>query len=45
LQEKGEEMVVIRITPNGIRSGAADSGGWLWVWLTVGAIIALLLIF
>ena len=45
LREKGAEMVVIRITPNGIRSGAADPGGKLWVWLTIVTVIALLLIF
>ena len=45
LIEKGKEMVVIRITPNGVFAGSADPGGWLWVWLTVGTVIALLLIF
>ena len=43
LREKGEEMVVIRITPNGIRSGAADPGGKLWLWLTA-VTIALIVI-
>ena len=43
LREKGEEMVVIRITPDGIRSGAADPGGKLWIWLTV-ITIALIII-
>ena len=45
LREKGSEMVIIRITPNGILSGTADPGGWLWFWLTIMTIIALLLIF
>ncbi len=39
LFEKGEEMIVIRITPNGIHSGATDPGGWLWVWMTIATII------
>ncbi len=42
LQEKGEEMVVIRITPNGIFAGSADPGGWLWVWLIIITIIIVL---
>ena len=47
LREKGSEMIIIRITPNGIFSGAADPGGRLWFWLTIVTIIAiaLLLIF
>lgn len=45
LLEKGSEMVIIRIMPNGIFSGAADPGGKLWLWLTIAAIIVLLLIF
>ncbi len=44
LRSKGEEMVVIRITPDGLRSGAADPGGWLWLWLTV-AVMALIIYF
>ena len=44
LREKGDEMVVIRITPNGIRSGAADPGGWLWVWLTIAAIVLIVIL-
>ena len=39
LQEKGDEMVVIRIAPNGTRSGAADPGGWLWLWLMLGLVL------
>lgn len=38
LRSKGREMVVIRITPNGLRSGTADPGGRLWLWLTIGAV-------
>ena len=42
LRSKGDEMVVIRITANGLRSGTADPGGRLWLWLTV-VIVALIL--
>jgi deazaflavin-dependent oxidoreductase (nitroreductase family) len=45
LREKGKEMIVIGITPNGIYSGAVDPGGWLWVWLIVATIVALVIIF
>ena len=45
LREKSSEMVVIRITPNRIYSGAVDPGGWLWVWLMVATIIGLIIIF
>ena len=42
LRSKGREMVVIRITPHGLRSGTADPGGRLWLWLTVGAVVLIL---
>ena len=45
LREKGAEMIVIRITPNGIFAGTVDPGGWLWAWLTIAAIIILTLVF
>jgi deazaflavin-dependent oxidoreductase (nitroreductase family) len=45
LREKGKDMVVIRITPNGIFAGTADPGGRFWVWLTMATIIALIIIF
>ena len=38
LREKGKDMIVIRIEPNGIFSGAADPGGKLWLWLTIAAV-------
>ncbi len=44
LRERGSEMVVLRITPNGVIAGAADPGGKLWLWLTIAA-VALILIF
>ncbi|MBT7189187.1 MAG: nitroreductase family deazaflavin-dependent oxidoreductase [Anaerolineae bacterium] len=43
LREKGKDMVVIRISPEGIYGGAADPGGKLWLWLTI-AVIALIII-
>jgi deazaflavin-dependent oxidoreductase (nitroreductase family) len=45
LLEKGSDMIVIHITPNGIFAGEADPGGWLWLWLIIIAIIVLVLIF
>jgi deazaflavin-dependent oxidoreductase (nitroreductase family) len=39
LRTKGSEMIVLRITPNGIFAGAADPGGKLWLWLTLAAIL------
>jgi len=45
LLEKGSEMIVIRITPNGVISGAADPGGKLWLWLTLLTILIILGIF
>ncbi len=41
LREKGKDMIIIRITPNGIFAGAADPGGKLWLWLTIVVIIAI----
>ena len=41
LLEKGEEMVVIRIEPNGIFASAVDPGGKLWLWLTIAFIVVL----
>ncbi len=45
LREKGKDMIVIRITPNGIFAGAADPGGKLWLWLTLLTILAILFLF
>ena len=39
LLDKGGEMVVLRITPNGVFAGAADPGGKLWLWLTLATIL------
>ncbi|NOY98390.1 MAG: nitroreductase family deazaflavin-dependent oxidoreductase [Chloroflexi bacterium] len=44
LRARGDEMIVVRITPNGVRSGAADPGGWLWLWIWA-ATIALIAVF
>lgn len=41
LREKGGEMIVIRITPNGVLPGTADSGGKLWLWLTMMAVLVI----
>ena len=38
LREKGKDMIVIRIAPNGIFAGTADPGGKLWLWLTVATV-------
>jgi deazaflavin-dependent oxidoreductase (nitroreductase family) len=45
LREKGKDMVVLRITPNGVFAGAADPGGKLWLWLTIALIVVLLIAF
>ena len=39
LDKKTAELVLVRIRPNGLGSGAADPGGWLWilVWGTITA--------
>ncbi len=39
LRRKGAEMIVLRITPNGIHAGAADPGGKLWLWLTLATVL------
>ena len=43
LRQKGSEMIVIRITPNGVLPGIADPSGKLWLWLTL-LVIALFVI-
>jgi deazaflavin-dependent oxidoreductase (nitroreductase family) len=45
LRTKGSEMIVIRITPNGVLPGKADPGGKLWLWLTLGLILVIVLVF
>lgn len=32
LREKTKDLPVVRIQPSGIGNGAADPGGWLWLW-------------
>jgi len=39
LLKKGEEMIVIRISPDGIVAGSADPGGKLWLWVTIITIV------
>lgn len=41
LLEKGSEMIVLRITPNGVFSGAADPGGKLWLWMTLATVLVI----
>jgi len=45
LRSKGADLVVIRISPNGLHRGAADPGGKLWLWLTVVAVALILYFF
>jgi hypothetical protein len=35
LRQKMEGIPILRIRPDGIGSGPADPGGWLWVLMTV----------
>ncbi len=42
LRAKGSDMIVLRITPNGVLAGAADPGGKLWLWLTLLTILVIL---
>ena len=41
LREKGGEMIVLRITPDGVYPGAADPGGKLWLWLTLATVLVI----
>lgn len=43
LAAKAAEAVLVRVQLNGLGSGAADPGGWLWMLVWGGSLLALLL--
>ncbi len=45
LRERGKDMIVICIKPNGLHAGAADPGGKLWLWLTIALVVVLVILF
>jgi len=45
IERKASQMQVLRITPSGIGSGAADPGGWAWILWTALSLPLLLWLF
>jgi deazaflavin-dependent oxidoreductase (nitroreductase family) len=44
LAEKTNDLPVLRIQPAGVANGAADPGGWAWIWSFVVSIVIIILL-